>query len=121
MILFTAVGNTIIITPSNRTKYSELYLIIEEGAVTSKSNPNIICPDQFIIIPIKDNLYGDVDSNGIVDILDFAAIASSYNSVLETDPGWSFEKDLNRDGVIDMYDLCATPLVIMGTPQGRAD
>lgn len=109
-----AAGSTLIITPlTTNYESSYLYLTIGQGAVKSKSSPDLANPEEYFFFNISNKLYGDVDSNGIVDVLDLAAIASSYNSSLETDTGWSLKKDLNRDGIIDVYDLSIWP-------QGRA-
>lgn len=104
------VDNALIVTPLKTDyKSSYLYLTIGEGAVKSQSNSNATNDKEEFFIYAKEELYGDVDSNGIVDLVDFAAIASSYNGMMEIDSKWNFKKDLNRDGIIDLYDLTIAP------------
>lgn len=104
--------NTLIITPVNTNyKGTDFFLSIGKGAVRSISNPTVTNHEESFVRNLTDKLYGDVDSNGIVDLRDFSAIAASYNCFMDTDSGWSFSKDLNRDGIIDVYDLCIAPTV----------
>lgn len=55
------------------------------------------------VVSSNDNNY-DIDGNGIVDIKDLAEIALSYNKT-NTSNGWNSKLDLNKDNIIDIYDL----------------
>lgn len=55
------------------------------------------------VVSSNDNNY-DIDGNGIVDIKDLAEIALSYNKTNNSD-GWNSRLDLNKDNIIDIYDL----------------
>ena len=46
----------------------------------------------------------DVDKDGIVDMLDLAAVASNYN-VKNTDEKWNPNFDFNKDDIVDIFDL----------------
>ena len=101
-----AVDNTLIITPLNSNyKSAYLYLTIGKGAIKSKSNSTVTNSNEFYYINVAEERYGDIDGDGKVNALDLASIASSYNSLVDTDSRWSLKKDLNRDGIIDIYDL----------------
>lgn len=49
-------------------------------------------------------LYGDVNSDNTIDILDLILIANAYGSDL-TSPNYNPKTDLNKDDTIDIYDL----------------
>lgn len=101
-----AVDNTLIITPLNSNyKSAYLYLTIGKGAIKSKSNSTVTNSNEFYYINVAEERYGDIDGDGKVNALDLASIASSYNSLVDTDSRWNLKKDLNRDGIIDIYDL----------------
>lgn len=107
-----AVDNTLIITPV-KTDYtsSYLHLTIGQGAIKSNSNSSLTNTEEDFYLYVSEELYGDVDSNGKVDLLDFAAIANGYNGIMETDTKWTLKKDLNRDGIVDFYDLTIAPQI----------
>jgi hypothetical protein len=48
-------------------------------------------------------LQGDINQDGIVDILDAIILSGSFNSEPGT-PRWNANADLNGDGIIDIYD-----------------
>jgi parallel beta-helix repeat protein len=58
----------------------------------------------FIDGTVKMNLQGDVDGNGVVNILDLATVAMVYMTQ-EGEPDYDPELDLNHDGIIDILDL----------------
>ncbi|MBI4332664.1 MAG: carboxypeptidase regulatory-like domain-containing protein [Chloroflexi bacterium] len=63
--------------------------------------------------PVPAPLPGDVNADGVVDILDLVSIAASF-SKRNGEPGFEPGADLNRDGVEDIYDM-----VIAGLNFGR--
>lgn len=46
----------------------------------------------------------DIDGNGVVDILDLAQVGLLYN-VKSTDDNYKKRVDLNKDNIIDIYDI----------------
>lgn len=56
------------------------------------------------LIQIKEKEMEDVDGDGVVDIGDIAAIATKYNKT-NKDSGWDSKLDLNKDEIIDLYDI----------------
>lgn len=46
----------------------------------------------------------DINSNGVIDVLDIAALSQKYN-VLKGQAQWDSNYDLNGDGAIDIYDI----------------
>jgi parallel beta-helix repeat protein len=53
---------------------------------------------------VKVKLPGDVNGDGIVDILDLTLVSLAYGK-LEGEPGYDPEADVNKDGIVDMRDL----------------
>jgi hypothetical protein len=49
-------------------------------------------------------LFGDLNSDGKIDIRDMAIVAAAYGSY-PTLPKWNPVADINHDGKIDTYDL----------------
>lgn len=47
-------------------------------------------------------LHGDVNADGVVDIVDLVRVAIAYGQTGPT--GW-IPEDINSDGVIDIFDL----------------
>jgi hypothetical protein len=88
--------------------------LMGETLIIDRWNITVNCPEAHFLtgelvhitngnysyVPIK----GDVDSNGLVDIFDLAAVATYYN-VRSTDPQYIFDFDLNNDNIIDVFDL----------------
>jgi subtilisin family serine protease len=63
--------------------------------------------------PVRVRLQGDVNDNGIVNIVDLAIVARVYMTE-ETDPDFEPEFDLDHNGIIDILDLA-----IIGRNYGR--
>jgi hypothetical protein len=68
----------------------------------------IIYPVSFIQLSVievflKSPLPGDINNDGIVDVLDAIALATAYHA-RKGDPNWNPTADLNNDGVIDIFD-----------------
>ncbi len=55
-------------------------------------------------ITIHTALMGDLNGDGVVDILDVVKVAIAYNS-RPGDPNWNADCDLNNDGMVDIFDL----------------
>lgn len=49
-------------------------------------------------------MYGDINKDGIVDILDISSVAS-VNAITKADVDYDIKCDLNEDGVIDILDI----------------
>lgn len=60
----------------------------------------------------QEYLLGDVNKDGIVNIVDLSIIALAYGSP-QTDPTWNPDADLNKDGTVGLEDL-VTVLVDYG-------
>ncbi|MBI4332161.1 MAG: hypothetical protein HY673_12860 [Chloroflexi bacterium] len=55
-----------------------------------------------VVVPqTASSLRGDIDANGVVDILDLALITANFN----TAPPRFRLADLNPDGILDIFDL----------------
>jgi hypothetical protein len=52
----------------------------------------------------KVSLVGDVNEDGVVDILDMSIVSKSFG-MFEGEPGYNSDADINVDGIIDLYDL----------------
>jgi len=52
---------------------------------------------------------GDVNGDGIVDILDIARVAQAFGSTPNTPP-WDYWADVNSDNIIDVYDIVVVAL-----------
>jgi hypothetical protein len=51
-------------------------------------------------------IQGDIDNNGVVDILDFVTVALAFGSTLnDPTPPWNPVADINNDGTVDIFDL----------------
>ena len=50
-----------------------------------------------------EELVGDINGNGIVDIYDAVRFSFAFNST-PSDPRWDPDADLNKDGSVDIYD-----------------
>jgi len=54
---------------------------------------------------VKIKMIGDVDGNGVIDILDLILVSTAYGS-REGDPNWNPDADVTSPwGVIDILDL----------------
>ena len=59
------------------------------------------------------SLPGDANGDGHVDAVDLAAVATAFNAK-EDSPNWNPSRDLNQDGIVDIYDL-----VLVGVNFGK--
>lgn len=99
-----SISNKLIITPLDIiNSYSFVDLVIGQGALISNAGAENM--KEVYLIYVRNGLYGDVDNNKVIDTMDLAAIAQSYNESLENCVTWNERMDINRDGVIDIYDL----------------
>ena len=51
-----------------------------------------------------DEIPGDINGDGIVDIADLTIVALAYGQ-FEGEPGYNPDADLNKDGIIDLTDI----------------
>jgi len=56
---------------------------------------------------VKIRIMGDINGNGIVDMLDIGLACDAYGS-FPGDSNWNFYADLNRDGTVDLRDIGIT-------------
>lgn len=99
-------GNTLIITPlSEIPKDTELSLNIGTGAVINRNNTSIKNQSLSADIFTDSDRYGDFNKDNSVTILDLAQLSEKYNTTIDKAADWDSAKDLNEDGVIDIYDL----------------
>jgi hypothetical protein len=49
-------------------------------------------------------LLGDVNYDGMIDILDCVLIAAAFGAT-PSDPDWNLSSDVNRDNLVDVYDM----------------
>ena len=99
-------GNTLVITLlSEIPKDYYVILNIDEGAVLNRNNKSIKNSALYLDISTSSNYYGDFNKDNSVNILDLAKLSSQYNTTVDKATDWDSAKDLNEDGVIDIYDL----------------
>ncbi|MBI9032258.1 PKD domain-containing protein [bacterium] len=87
----------------NNLYYGNYSLIIQKNGCLTKFVDQILVDDnnQFI----EEQLYqGDLNTDGIIDILDRVLVSHSLNSSFGEE-GYIAEKDFNQDGVIDDLDV----------------
>ncbi|WP_242856208.1 dockerin type I repeat-containing protein [Ruminiclostridium josui] len=62
-------------------------------------------------------LYGDVNGDGIVDVLDYSVMRSYLLQITNSMPSefWQKAGDLNSDGVIDSMDYLYLKMYLLGT------
>ena len=53
---------------------------------------------------VKIKMVGDVNGDGIVDVVDLSLVAVAYGTFIG-EPSYDPEADLNKDGVVDVYDI----------------
>jgi len=53
---------------------------------------------------VQATINGDVNSDGIVNVLDLTIVSLSYG-LFKGEPGYNPEADINEDGIVDMRDL----------------
>lgn len=88
--------NTSGLTPCNN-----FTIWAEASAVPYEINPfNNVYYDGWV----KIKLFGDVNGDGTIDILDLVEACSRY-ALKKGDPGWSDDCDLNEDGYINILDI----------------
>ncbi|NLK28052.1 MAG: hypothetical protein GX306_06885 [Clostridiales bacterium] len=99
-----SIHNKLIITPLELIDNNSFVdLIIGQGALLTSSDTGNKA--EAYSIYVGTGLYGDIDQNKVVNTLDLAALAQSYNESIDSCVTWNKIKDMNRDGVIDIYDM----------------
>jgi len=63
---------------------------------------------------VKVKMQGDVNGDGIVNVLDLSIVSMSYGS-FEGEPDYDPDADLNKDGVVDMRDLAKVAMNLGNT------
>jgi len=53
---------------------------------------------------VKWKLPGDVNGDGIVNILDLSRLGKAFGATA-TDPNWDKEADINSDNIVEVLDL----------------
>lgn len=56
------------------------------------------------ILLLKWKFSGDVNDDGVVNVLDLARLGKAYGAT-PTDPNWDKETDINSDNIINVLDL----------------
>jgi len=62
-----------------------------------------------ILVDGKENLPGDLNEDGVVDIVDFMIVTIAFGSKLG-DPNWNTLADSNEDGIVDIGDVILVTL-----------
>lgn len=65
-------------------------------------------------IYVRTSLVGDVNEDGIVNVIDITIVSVAYGS-FEVDPDYNPQADLNADGIVDMWDLTAVGMNLGAT------
>ncbi len=83
----------------------------EASVVSDESN---ISNNVLIDGDVKVKMQGDVNGDGIVNVLDLSVVSMSYGS-FEGEPDYNLDADLNKDGVVDMRDLAKVAMNLGNT------
>ena len=85
--------------------YLEDLQIVELALVTVREHVTGV-PVKEAVVEVREHLscYGDFNGNGVVDDNDLDIIKAAFHS-RPGDPNWRGECDLNKDGVIDIFDV----------------
>lgn len=99
-------GNQLIITPlENTIEVLNLYVSINQGVVYLLNNKAITNNYEIFDFSMNTGYYGDLDNNSKVEITDLEILSSDYNEDIDTSESWDQSKDLNSDGIIDIFDI----------------
>lgn len=103
-----AVGNYLIITPIDIIKsFSYVTIGIGSGVVINCNDESEVNTSKKLYFYIDSDRYGDFNNDKKVTVLDLAQLSSQYNKTIDSAAVWDSSKDLNKDGVIDIYDFAA--------------
>jgi hypothetical protein len=78
------------------------YTIIAEASILDGETD--IADNTYVDGTVKVKLPGDVNGDGVVDVLDLTIVSIAYGS-FEGEPDYNPEADVNKDGLVDMRDL----------------
>jgi parallel beta-helix repeat protein len=78
-------------------------------AVATIDFDNNLTDNTFTNGKVKVRIMGDIDNNGMVNMLDLWIVGTSFGFTEET-PEWNGDIDLNQDGYINMMDLYITAI-----------
>lgn len=95
---------------SNDYEINKNTLYINMKDAFKKSNYNSISITGIRTYPLvsfekSEELFGDANKNGTIDLEDLSLIAKDYNKNSKDADFWNYKEDINRDGIIDIYDL----------------
>lgn len=92
----------------NKNNYGFIEYLEWQGdliATNKKLDQYLYKEDDYGLIKIKYNFKnGDINKDGLVDIVDISLIANNYNEVKESIK-WKDELDINKDSIVDIFDL----------------
>lgn len=89
----------------------DLYLPTSQEGTLLRWNP--IFPIQTAIEPTDELLLGDINFDGIVDILDLVGYVSVIVGATEFNEAQLAVSDMNGDGILDVLDIVAIVLTIL--------
>jgi len=96
-------GITTILTLSWNTKNVPLGNYAISAQASTVPDETDIDDNTLINGTLKVKIPGDVNGDGIVNIIDMVLLRAAYGST-PTQPNWNPEADINRDGVINIFD-----------------
>lgn len=95
----------------NGTLFSVTFNVIEYGISDLHIYDSVLLDSNVMKIShntidgrVLATILGDVNGDGIVNILDLTIVSLSYGS-FKDEPGYNPEADINEDGIVDMRDL----------------
>jgi PKD domain len=101
-------GNTILSVTSGSTTKVPVNIITTNttslGSYTLTITATSASLKQSVRIPLRVNTLGDIDGNGIVNIVDVSVLLYQYNTT-PSSPNWNPLADLNHNGVVDIRDV----------------
>lgn len=102
-------GNIIFIKPLKAMDYKTTYRVnIPSGAVVDYVGNGLAVEYNLSFTTAEEILepppYGDFNNNNKIDSTDMDFLADYYN-VKEGDIGWDANLDINKDGIVDIYDI----------------
>lgn len=99
-------GNKLVITSINGFKNNNSYhLDIDKGICDKASRRQLFSTGNNIAFYTLSHISGDLDRNGKIDIKELATVAQDYGTNIDESEEWSSDKDINEDGIIDIYDI----------------
>lgn len=114
--------NKLIIIPKSKYTLGASYkLNLNKGAINSifidedsRFNNDKTEEELYIKVPfekhiidfeVTNNIKGDINKDGKIDIKELANIAQAYGQEVDSTENWDFNTDVNEDGIVDLYDI----------------